>query len=189
MKMAYVAVGLVMAALAGCDRVPTQEGAGSSAVAAVQGKAPLPKAQPLAETQVERDRKLPLDVPVLADQLATFDAAFKSGDINAYDYTFDPSTRFLAKYPIWTDLDCQVDEQRPNGIWCAHGPIGEPEDRELEAQLPFIGNEDLLVSALRCSEILCINHEGNPVGVIQPEMRLWINANCSRSPDLHLACR
>ncbi|WP_313642712.1 hypothetical protein [Stenotrophomonas sp.] len=191
MKAKCVAVCLVISALVGCDRAPSRD-AGSIAappVAAVEAQAdPVPAALPLAETKAEAVRKLPSDEPVLADQLAKFDAAFNSGNIDAYSYTFDSSLRFNGKYPIWTDLDCQVDAQRPNAIWCAYGRMGEPEDRELEGQLPFLANEDVLGSELRCSEVLCINQAGSPVGVIQPQMRQWITANCSRSADLHLTC-
>lgn len=189
MRSTFVLVGLTIAGLVGCDRVAGTEGAVAEAtpVAAVQA-APSTQALQVSETKGEGTRKLPPDEPALADQLARFDAAFKSNNIDAYSYAFDSSIRFLGKYPIWTDLACQIDEQRPEAIWCAYGRMGELKDRELEGELVFLANEDVLVPELQCSEVLCINYEGSPVGVIQPQMRHWIAANCSRSTALRLTC-
>ena len=189
MKGKLLVISLVITVLAGCDRTLQSETGKNDAppVAAVE-TAPSPDAAPVNEAKVEDVRKLPLDEPILVDQLVKFDTAFKSGDADGYDYTFDSNARFLEKYPIWTDLDCQVDEQRSEAIWCAYGRMGEPEDRQLEGQLMFLANADVLALDLRCSQVLCINQEGHPVGVIQPQMRQWISVNCSRAANLHLTC-
>lgn len=189
MKSKFVLVGLLFAALQGCDRLLGVEGAVNEVPSdtAVQAVSAMEASQ-AGEIQAESVRELPVDEPALADQLEKFDAVFKSGNIDAYDHSFDSSARFLSKYPIWTDLDCQVDEQRPETIWCAYGHMGELDDRELEGQLLFLANEDVLASELRCSQVLCINPQGNPVGVIQPEMRQWISANCNRGVHLGLTC-
>lgn len=189
MKSKFVLVGLLSTALLGCDRLPAVQGAVNdvSSDTAVQA-GPSTDPSPTNKIKVEGVRKVPMDEPVLADQLAKFDAAFKSGNIDAYDHSFDSNARFLSKYPIWTDLDCQVDEQRPETIWCAYGHMGELDDRELEGQLLFLANADVLAPELRCSQVLCINSQGNPVGVIQPQMRHWITVHCSLSTALRLTC-
>lgn len=189
MKSEFLLVGLILSALLGCDRLPAVQGAVNdvSSDTAVQAVSSAEALQ-AGGNQVEGIRELPQDEPALADQLAKFDAVFKSGNFDAYDHSFDSSTRFLSKYPIWTDLDCQLDEQRPETIWCAYGRMGELDDLELEGQLLFLANEDVLAPELRCSQVLCINPQGNPVGVIQPQMRHWITAHCSRSTALRLTC-
>ncbi len=197
MKLGVIFLCAIVILLAGCDRILEGMGMGKGAKAVgsqtqtqeAGTKHPQILGTPMVwETSKMDGGAMPQDVGALTDQLARFDAAFQSGNIDAYEHAFDGNARFLDRYPIWTDLDCQVDVQRPNAIWCAYGRMGQPEDRELEGQLTFLANKDALTPGLRCSDVLCINQDGHPVGVIQPQMRQWIAKNCKRSPDLRLEC-
>lgn len=178
---------LVMFAVAGCDKASTAPDIAKEAGGETKADSVKPAGQ-LAATPAAAANALPVDVASLADQLASLDAAFNGGDTSSYEYAFDASNRFEGKYPIWTDLDCQVDSQRPGALWCAYGRMGQLEDRELETKLNFLANADVLTPGLRCSELLCINSDGYPVGVIQFEMRQWITTHCKRSEDLSLTC-
>lgn len=139
---------------------------------------------PGGESVAPSSTTVPADSPEVMRRLKVYDDARNrreyTGPEEASHYTgFDPSAKFLGKYPVYTDLDCEMN-QGEKSFWCAHGKMGEATDVEVAEHLTLLLNTDVLSQQgkLACSEHLCITSEGKAAGALQPAMWTWMREHC-----------
>ena len=127
---------------------------------------------------------LPADSPEAMRRLKAYEDARSRGEYTgpeeASHYTgFDPSAKFLGKYPVYTDLDCEM-TQGERTFWCAHGKMGEETEVTIAEHVTMLLNGDVLAQqgSLACSQHLCITREGKAAGALQPAMWAWMQEHC-----------
>lgn len=137
---------------------------------------------------------LPVDSPEVMRRLTFYDDARKRGDYvgpeeSSHYTSFDPEAKFLGKYPIFTDLDCEM-AQGANSFWCAHGKMGEDTDITIAEHVTLLLNVDVLTQQgrLACSQHLCITSDGKAAGALQPAMWSWMQEHCQFDERNYYQC-
>ena len=138
----------------------------------------------------------PEDLPEAAHRLAAFDAAVDRGDTwigTAVPYTtFDPEERELERYPKLLDLACEIEGQGQAATsWCAHGRMGEADEKEVAQHVPYLLNGDVvaLEGRISCTSHLCLYGDGTVAGALQPPMRAWMTEHCVFHVDAMFECK
>lgn len=137
---------------------------------------------------------LPEDSSESALRLKAYDQARDRGENtvageSSHFTSFDPTAKFLGKYPVYTDLDCEM-TQGERSFWCAHGRMGEETDVTVSGQVTFLFNEDVYAQQgeLACSEHICITSKGKLAGALQPGMWKWMQENCKFDDRNYYQC-
>ena len=102
---------------------------------------------------------------------------------------FDPDIKFLGKYPVYTDLYCEMTHDA-KAFFCSHGRMGEETDVTVSGQVTFLFNEDVYArqGELACSEHICITSKGKLAGALQPAMWKWMQENCKFDDRNYYQC-
>ena len=159
--------------------------------AALASTLPAEAAMPFKEAA-----RVPEDLPEAAQRLAAFDAAVARGDTwmgTAVPYTtFDLEARELERYPKLLELACEIEgEGQAATSWCAHGRMGEADEKEVAQHVPYLLNGDVvaLEGRISCTSYLCLYGDGTVAGALQPLMRAWMTEHCSFHVDAMFECQ
>lgn len=162
--------------------------------AVIDNEAPLPIGESLAP--VTTKPPVPADDAEATASLAKFEQERTSGqsyytrDPNATFTQFESDVRLADRYPVWTDLTCQMAVDGARTSWCAFGRMGEADEAEVANAIPFILNQDVIryQGELKCTQRLCFNVAGQAVGALQPAMWDYMTRHCTLNADGSYSC-
>ena len=137
---------------------------------------------------------LPENSPESARRMKVYDQARDRGENygpgeSSHFTGFDPDIKFLGKYPVYTDLYCEMTHDA-KAFFCSHGRMGEETDVTVSGQVTFLFNEDVYArqGELACSEHICITSKGKLAGALQPGMWKWMQENCKFDDRNYYQC-